>query len=48
VALGKKKIDFLEDFDTIIVGGPIYMGRLEPIVADFCRDNVEILAHKKL
>lgn len=38
----------ITDFDTIIIGWPIYMSRLEPIVVDFCQKNIDSLMGKKL
>lgn len=42
-----KDID-LSQYDSIIVGGSIYIGRIQKEVSDFCTNNIEALKNKKL
>lgn len=38
----------LDQFDTVVVGGSIYMGQIRKEVSDFCNDNLNSLQNKKL
>jgi menaquinone-dependent protoporphyrinogen oxidase len=38
----------LKPYDTVIIGGPIYYGRLEGRVRRFCRRHMEALLQKRL
>jgi len=43
------KRDFgLADYDKIIVGGSIHMGKVQKAVKDFCEHNADVLNQKKL
>jgi len=42
-----KKIE-LEQFDTVIMGSSIYMGRISKELHSFCEENLEILCQKKI
>ncbi|WP_423189827.1 flavodoxin domain-containing protein [Alkalibacterium sp. f15] len=35
-------------FDTIIIGGPIYMGQIRKDITSFCEDHLEMLKSKRL
>ncbi len=38
----------LSDCERVIIGGSIYMGRVQKEAADFCAANLDQLKHKKL
>lgn len=38
----------LNGYDTVVIGGSIYMGKLQPTVIQFCRQNQALLLKKKL
>lgn len=38
----------LAPYDTVIIGGPIYYGRMEGLVRRFCRQHLETLLQKRL
>ena len=43
----KNKLDInIDEFDTIIIGGAVYMGKLNPLVNKFCVQNEEVLMTK--
>jgi menaquinone-dependent protoporphyrinogen oxidase len=45
----KEKPDFdVMPFDTVIIGGSVYIGRLRPVVIKYCAKNIELLKTKKL
>lgn len=37
----------LNGYDTVVIGGSIYMGKLQPTVIRFCRQNQALLLKKK-
>lgn len=37
-----------KDYDEIIIGGPVYIGKLNKAVERYCIDNLPILVDKKL
>ncbi len=43
----EKKID-LSKYDTVIIGGSIYMGQIQKGIKEFCSRNIDELKHKKL
>lgn len=46
--LGKDKEPDLKEFDQIIVGGSIYVGKIRPKAANFIKRNQAVLLNKKL
>ena len=46
--LEKDAISALESYDTIIIGGSIYAGKVQKAVQDFCAENLELLQKKKI
>jgi len=38
----------LSEFDTVIVGGSVYVGKIQQPLRDFCDNNLPILQTKKL
>jgi menaquinone-dependent protoporphyrinogen oxidase len=44
---GKTKID-LTKYDTVIIGGSVYVGQIRKDVKMFCADNLEALKGKRL
>ncbi|NTV89339.1 MAG: flavodoxin [Clostridiales bacterium] len=38
----------LDQFDKVIVGGSVYMGKMRKAAAEFCANNLEALKGKKL
>ncbi|MBC7364289.1 MAG: flavodoxin domain-containing protein [Candidatus Aminicenantes bacterium] len=38
----------LEEFEVVVIGGPIHAGKMHPAVRKFCRKNEEKLLTKKL
>lgn len=38
----------LEKYDTIIIGGSIYMGQIQKEVQEFCSKNLTVLKEKKI
>ncbi len=37
----------LEEFDLVVIGGPIYAGKIHRAIKKFCRKNLEALLRKK-
>ncbi len=48
VNLKEKKNIELSPYNTVIIGGPIYMGKIQKEVAAFCSGNIDLLKNKKL
>lgn len=48
VNIGKDSIPSLEVFDTILIGGSIYMGQIQKNIKDYCVSNEELLKNKNL
>ncbi|MDD2628488.1 MAG: flavodoxin domain-containing protein [Clostridia bacterium] len=48
VSLTQNENPDLSLYDKIIIGGPIYMGRLHENLDEFCKNNEEVLKRKKL
>lgn len=38
----------ISKYDTVIIGGSIYIGKIQKEVAGFCAKNLDILKEKKL
>lgn len=47
-SLKSKKVPELTLYDNIIIGGSIYMGKIQKEVSEFCNQNLELLKKKKL
>lgn len=50
VAINIKKdtIPNLSSFDNIIIGGSIYMGKIQKEITKFCTENLDVLKDKKI
>ncbi|HEY5590939.1 MAG TPA: flavodoxin domain-containing protein [Paludibacter sp.] len=48
VNINKDKIPSLDAFDTILIGGSIYMGQIQKKIKDYCVSNEELLKNKNL
>jgi menaquinone-dependent protoporphyrinogen oxidase len=46
--LGHDKVPDPDSFDNVIIGGSIYMGRIQKEVSRFCTENSQALLEKKL
>ncbi|MCD2346648.1 flavodoxin domain-containing protein [Clostridium guangxiense] len=46
--LREKKDTKLEHYDSVIIGGPIYMGQIMKEVKEFCEKNLQELSKKKI
>ncbi len=44
----KKEKPRLSDYDAVVIGGPIYIGKLNKTVEDFCTNNLPVLVDKKI
>lgn len=44
----KQRVPDLSSFDTVILGGPIYVGKMHKVLYAFMQKNLEILKGKKL
>jgi menaquinone-dependent protoporphyrinogen oxidase len=38
----------LSTYDTIIIGGSIYSGKIQDVIADFCESNISTLIQKNI
>lgn len=48
VNVAKDKAPDLSLFDTVIIGGPIYIGKMYKVLSDYMRKNCEVLKRKRL
>jgi menaquinone-dependent protoporphyrinogen oxidase len=48
VNIGKQKVPDLSLYDTVILGGPIYIGKTLKVLTDFVQRNLDALKKKKL
>ena len=48
IDLGSKQKIILSEYDTVIIGGPITAGKINPKVKKFCEDNLPELVKKKI
>lgn len=48
VNINKDTIPALDDFDTILIGGSIYMGQIQKKIKQYCISNQDTLKNKKL
>ncbi len=46
--LKDEKIKTLELYDTVILGGSIYKGKIQPELTDFVKSNMSLLLNKKI
>jgi menaquinone-dependent protoporphyrinogen oxidase len=46
--LDKNTIPDMNQFDCIVLGGPVYAGNIHKSVAAFVKDNIDILLKKKI
>lgn len=48
VNMEKAKVPVLKEYDTVVIGGSIHVGRIQKSVAVFCKDNMRDLLEKKV
>lgn len=48
VNIGIDKIPSLDAFDTILIGGSIYMGQIQKKIKEYCISNEDLLKNKNL
>jgi menaquinone-dependent protoporphyrinogen oxidase len=48
VNIAKEEAPDLSSFDTVILGGPIYIGKLHKALSAYIRQNYEVLKRKRL
>jgi len=48
VNIGKDNIPSIDDFDTILIGGSIYMGQIQKKIKEYCISNEDLLKNKNL
>lgn len=48
VNINKNPIPSLDDFDTVLIGGSIYMGQIQKKIKQYCLANEDALKKKKL
>ena len=48
IGKSNKYLPGLDEYDSIIIGGSIYAGRVSKKLRMFCNDNLEVLSNKKL
>jgi len=48
ININESKISDFYIYDKIIIGGPIYMGRMQSAISKFCNENIEVLKTKKI
>lgn len=46
--LEKDKVAELESFDNVIIGGSIYVGKVQESVTKFCAENMDLLLSRKI
>lgn len=46
--LKEKRVPVLAEYDRVIIGGSIHMGKIQKEVHDFCTKNMDILLDKKI
>jgi menaquinone-dependent protoporphyrinogen oxidase len=46
--LTKTKIADISQYDRVIIGGSIYVGRIQKTVSEFCASNLNVLKNKKV
>lgn len=44
----KENCPNISSFDNIIIGGSIYIGRIQKEISNFCLNNLHVLKHKKI
>ena len=48
VNVAKEKAPDLSLFDTVIIGGPIYIGKMYKVLSDYMQKNCDVLKRKRL
>ncbi|WP_286946980.1 flavodoxin domain-containing protein [Acetobacterium sp. UBA5834] len=48
VNITKESIPTLDDYDTILIGGSIYMGQIQKPIKNYCLKNLDALKNKKI
>lgn len=48
VNIHKDTIPSLEDYDTVLIGGSIYMGQIQKKIKKYCLSNVDTLKNKNI
>ncbi len=44
----RELIPDLSKYDSIIIGGSVHFGKIQKVIADFCKENLELLKEKRL
>ena len=48
VCSAEDKISSIEQFDTVLIGGSIYMNAIQKSIKHFCNQNLQTLLHKRI
>lgn len=48
VNLQYKKVDNIREYDRVIIGGSIYLGKIQKSITQFCEDNYSELLNKRV
>lgn len=48
VNVKKENVPNLDNFDTVMIGGSIYMGKIQKEISEFCLENLNKLKDKKI
>jgi len=48
INIKKQKLDDLEKYETIIIGGSIHAGQIQKRIKKFCQENLDTLKKKKI
>lgn len=48
VNIAKQAIPSLDTFDTVVIGGSIYVGKIQAPIREFCDKNLSVLREKRV
>lgn len=48
VNIQRDKIPDVSAFDKVIIGGSIYIGKIQNEISEFCKNNLDVLKNKKV
>ncbi|MBO6535143.1 MAG: flavodoxin domain-containing protein [Balneolaceae bacterium] len=48
INIAKEKVPSLENYDTVIIGGSIYFGKIQKKIQRFCEENLQELLTKRI
>lgn len=46
--IANKKVPTLDDYDNVILGGSIYVGKIQKLLTNYIKANLPILLHKRV